>query len=227
MSQRLNRFELLVGKDKVSTLKNKVVLICGLGGVGGTCLESLARSGVGTFIIVDYDIVDVTNLNRLILFESADIGLLKVNSASEKLKRISQDITIYSYPRKVDVSLLSILDKHQIDFAIDAIDSPLAKEILIEYCLAHKIPFISSLGMANRLDPTAVRVGNLSDTKEDPLAKKMRLLLRRKLINLADIPVVYSFEKPLVSGPTLASVMNVPSAAGLALAYYCLENLLK
>lgn len=227
MNQRLNRFELLIGKDKVKSLQSKVVLICGLGGVGGTCLESLARSGVGTFIIVDYDVVDVTNLNRQVLFDSSDVGSRKVDSALKRLKRISTDIMVYPYANKVDTSFLSQLDKYDIDFVIDAIDSPKAKESLIQYCLANNIPFISSLGMANRLDPTAVRIGRLSETKTDPLAKKMRLLLRKKEISLIDIPVVYSLEKPLISGPTLASVMNVPSAAGLALSYYCLENLLK
>jgi tRNA A37 threonylcarbamoyladenosine dehydratase len=84
MNQRLNRFELLIGKDKVKSLQSKVVLICGLGGVGGTCLESLARSGVETFIIVDYDVVDVTNLNRQVLFDSSDVGSLKVDSALKR-----------------------------------------------------------------------------------------------------------------------------------------------
>ncbi len=227
MDKRLNRFSLMVGEEKVTSLKIKTVLICGLGGVGGTCLESLARSGVGSFIIVDFDRVDISNLNRQILFDNADVGEMKVIAAQARIKQINEDINVSIYSSRVDDLLLKDLGRYDIDFVIDAIDTPLAKQMLINYCFAQKIPFICSLGMANRLDPTAVRVGSLDETRLDPLAKKMRALLRKDKIDLSKVPVVYSLEKPISSGRTLGSVMNVPSAAGLALSYFCLEYLLK
>ncbi|MFA5421708.1 MAG: tRNA threonylcarbamoyladenosine dehydratase [Bacilli bacterium] len=227
MDKRLDRLASLIGADKVESLKNKTVLIAGLGGVGGTCLESLARSGIGSFLLVDFDRVDVTNLNRQILFVEQNIGQLKVEAAAKRLLSISKEIKVKIFASHVDEELLKNLDGEEIDFIIDAIDSPQAKEWLISYAFYREIAFISSLGMANRLDPTAVRLSTLDLTTGDPLAKKMRSLLRKRNIDLANVPVVCSLEKPVLDGPILASVMNVPSAAGLALAHYCLENLLK
>lgn len=227
MDKRLDRLALLLGDAKVASLKDKTVLVCGLGGVGGTALESLARSGIGSFLIVDFDYVEISNLNRQILFVESDIGKLKVSAALQRLQAISKDIHVETFPTHVDGSLFSQLKNTKIDFVIDAIDSPLAKQELIEFCLTNNIPFISSSGMANRLDPTALRLGNLEETAGDPLAKKMRMLFRKSGVELSKIPVVFSKEKPIASGPTSASIMNVPSAAGLAMSSYCLEILLK
>lgn len=227
MEKRLDRLALLVGESKALSLTKKTVLVCGLGGVGGTCLESLARSGVGSFIIVDFDIVDETNLNRQILFTSSDIGIKKTEAAIKRLHEISSAISIEAFTTKVDSVLLEKLSTRHIDFVIDAIDSPEAKANLIAFCLEHSLPFISSQGMANRMDPTLVRIANLDQTSGDPLAKKMRTMLKKMDINLMKVPVVYSLEKPLRDGVKLSSVMNVPSSAGLAMAYYCLETLLK
>jgi tRNA A37 threonylcarbamoyladenosine dehydratase len=227
MEKRLERIASLIGEDKVLSLKGKTILVCGLGGVGGTALESLARSGVGHFVIVDYDIVEPTNLNRQILYTYTDVGKLKIVAAESRIKSIDESIIIDSYARKVDHDFIAAIKSHKIDFVIDAIDSVEAKVQLITYCLANHVPFISSLGMANRLDPTAVRVTNLAATNIDPLAKKLRSLLRKEEIELSDIPVVFSVEKPRQGGVHLASVMNVPSAAGLAMAFYCLEKIQK
>ncbi|MFA5480763.1 MAG: ThiF family adenylyltransferase [Bacilli bacterium] len=227
MEKRLERLKSLLGEEKIMNLNAKTVLVCGLGGVGGTCLESLARSGIGHFLIVDYDRVEATNLNRQILFLEHDLGELKVEVARKRLLSISPSIKVMIYSQTVDEKLLDNLSKVDIDFVIDAIDSPLAKTNLIHFCIARKVPFISSLGMANRLNPSLVKISNLEATDTDPLAKKMRNLLRKKNIRLSDVPVVYSLEKPLIKGPRLASGMNVPSAAGLMMSYFCLESLLK
>lgn len=227
MEKRLDRLALLVGEAKAALLAKKTVLVCGLGGVGGTCLESLARSGVGSFIIVDFDIVDETNLNRQILFTSSDVGTKKTLAAVNRLHAISATILIETFATKVEPQLLDELSTRPIDFVIDAIDSPQAKSDLIVFCLKHSLPFISSQGMANRRDPTLVRIASLDATSGDPLAKRMRTLLKKGDIDLAKVPVVYSLEKPQPAGVKLASIMNVPSAAGLAMAYYCLETLLK
>jgi tRNA A37 threonylcarbamoyladenosine dehydratase len=227
MEKRLERFAALVGEDKVKALRDKNVLICGLGGVGGTALESLARSGIGHFTIVDYDVVEISNLNRQILFTNKDVGKPKVEAARERVQTIDESIIVTAFDCRVDDNFLTRISGRKFDFVIDAIDAPEAKVQLIKHCLANNLLFISSMGMANRLDPTAVRIANLAKTDTDPLAKKMRMLMRREQIDLADIPVVYSLEKPLRKGSLLASVMNVPSAAGLALSSYCLEKIQK
>ncbi|MDD3938537.1 MAG: ThiF family adenylyltransferase [Bacilli bacterium] len=227
MEKRLERIASLIGEDQVVSLKGKTVLVCGLGGVGGTALESLARSGIGHFVIVDFDIVEPTNLNRQILYTAIDVGELKIAAAESRIKSIDQSIIIDSYARKVDSDFIAAIKNQKIDFVIDAIDSIEAKAQLITYCLTYHVAFISSLGMANRLDPTAVRVTNLAATHTDPLAKKLRSLLHKEEIDLNYVPVVFSIEKPRQKGIHLASVMNVPSAAGLAMAFYCLENIQK
>ena len=227
MEKRLDRLALLVGESKAASLAKKTVLVCGLGGVGGTCLESLARSGVGSFIIVDFDIVDETNLNRQILFTSSDVGTKKTEAAIKRLHEISSSISIETFTAKVEPGLLEKLASRHIDFVVDAIDSPEAKVNLISFCFKHTLPFISSQGMANRMNPTLVRIASLNVTAGDPFAKKMRTLLKKNDVDLVKVPVVYSLEKPLREGVKLASVMNVPSAAGLAMAHYCLETLLK
>lgn len=227
MEKRLERIASLIGEEKVKSLKDKTILICGLGGVGGTALESLARSGVGHFIIIDFDIVETSNLNRQILYTASDVGRLKVEAAEARLKSIDLSICIDSFARKVDRELLAKLSERKIDFVIDAVDTLEAKVLIIKHCLNNQIAFMSSLGMANRLDPTAVCITNLANTDVDPLAKRLRALIRKEQINLADVPVVFSSEKPRIRGSKLASVMNVPSAAGLALAFYCLEKIQK
>ncbi|MDY0345027.1 MAG: ThiF family adenylyltransferase [Bacilli bacterium] len=225
MDKRLERTASLIGEENIKLFKDKTVLVCGLGGVGGTALESLARSGIGNFIIVDFDVVDITNLNRQILFVSSDIGMLKVEASKNRIQAIHKEIRVRIVASKVNRELLDMLSVANIDFIIDAIDSPKAKVELIKFALRQGIPFISSLGMANRLDPTAIRITDLEKTETDPLAKKMRTLMRKEKIELSRVPVVYSLEKPIIKGPVLASVMNVPSAAGLALAFYCLEKI--
>lgn len=226
MEKRLDRLALLLGENKAASLATKTVLVCGLGGVGGTCLESLARSGIGSFILVDFDVVDETNLNRQVLFTAKDIGERKTNAAVSRLAAISPTIKVKTFSTKVTIELLDVLSKHKIDFIIDAIDAPDAKKNLIHFCLQHSLPFISSQGMANRVNPTLVQITSLDKTSTDPLAKKMRIILKQDGIDLSRVPVVYSSEMPLRNGVKLASVMNVPSSAGLAMAYYCLETLL-
>jgi len=227
MERRLDRTAILLGEEKVNQLATKTVLVCGLGGVGGTCLESLARSGVGHFIIVDFDRVEESNLNRQLLFLRADVGEPKSEAASKRLHQISENIDVVSLAEAIDEAVLKRLESFKIDFVVDAIDSPRAKAALIEHCLSHEIPFISSLGMANRLDPSLIAITTLSETKGDPLASRMRSLLRKDGVDLNEVVVAYSRETPLFRGRKLSSVMNVPSSAGLDMSFYCLQNLLK
>lgn len=225
-NNRFNKTKLLIGEDKFALLNSKTILVCGLGGVGGTALESLARSGIMSFILVDIDVVEVSNLNRQILFNEEDLGYLKVDAAKKHLLKIDKDIQIKVFNHRVSLEFLKTLSCFEIDFVIDAIDQSNAKVAIIKFCQDNKIPFISSLGMANRLDPTKVKLGLLNEVSGDPLAKKLKQSLKKDNLIINNIPVVYSSELPLLKNNYLASMMNVPSSAGLALSAFCINYFL-
>lgn len=221
-----NRSALLIGEDKLEIFKSKTILICGLGGVGGTALESLVRSGFMNFIIVDKDEVDITNLNRQILYNEENIGLLKVKAAENHLKKINKELKVIALNQHVNEEFIERLSKYQIDFVIDAIDQSLAKFLLIRFCQKNQIPFVSSLGMANRLDPSQVKRGFLHEVQGDPLARKLKQYFKKESLSFTNIPVVYSIEKPIIKDRLLASMMNAPSSAGLVLSAICIESFL-
>lgn len=220
-----DRSKLLLGEEALASLKEKEVAVFGLGGVGGTCFEALVRTGFGKIHAVDRDVVDASNLNRQILYTESDIGAKKALVAFLRAKAIRGDIEILPECYSVSEMTLSSHDYSHCSLLIDAMDDIAAKIALIEYALAHKIPIVCSLGMGNRLDPSKVRECSLDKTSGDPLAKKLRSELRKKSIDLRGIDCVMSDELPLVRGKKPASMIMVPSAAGLLMASIALRLL--
>lgn len=222
MSDYLDKSKQLLGAEKIKALEDNVILVIGLGGVGGTALEALARSGFKKFILIDSDVVDVTNLNRQVLFTSEDIGKNKTDIAKQHLLRINNSLDIQIFNSKIGDIKLDELMLGKVDFIVDAIDSVDGKLHIYEYAQANHIPFISSLGMGNRVDPECVTITKLNKTENDPLAKKIRYLAKQKGLDLKEIPVIFSKEIPLIKSPKPASMMMVPSTAGLLIAKYVL-----
>ena len=227
MSDYLERSKQLLGEDKIESLKDKTILVIGIGGVGGTALEALARSGFKKFVLIDSDKVDVSNLNRQILFTNKDVGKSKVEAAKNHLLSVCDDLDIKTIEAKICKGSLDNLDIGKVDFIIDAIDFVEGKLHIYDYALRNKISFISSLGMGNRLDPEKVLVTKLIKTENDPLAKKIRYLAKQQGMDLKEIPVVFSKEIPLVKSPKPASMMMVPSTAGLIIAKYVLTTVIQ
>jgi tRNA A37 threonylcarbamoyladenosine dehydratase len=226
MSNIDDRSALLLGKDAVALLKTKKVAVFGLGGVGGTCFEALVRSGVGHLYAIDRDEVDESNLNRQILYVGSDVGKKKAGAAFLRAKSIRLDVEVLPECYSVSAETLKEHDYSSCDFLIDAMDDIPAKIALISYALAHDIPFLISLGMGNRLDPSQVTLCRLDQTEGDPLAKKLRNELRKQGVDLKKITGVLSKELPTVRLPKPASLMMVPSEAGLLLASSALKILL-
>ena len=224
MGNFLDRTIKVLGIDKVNSFNDKVILVAGIGGVGGTALEALARSGFSKFILIDFDRVDESNLNRQILFLRKDIDKEKVDVAKEKLLEINPDIEVKLIKEKIDTNSLKDLNE-KIDFVIDAIDYVPGKLELIQFALNKNIPFISSLGMGNRIDPTKVSICKLNQTEGDPLARKIRYECRLLGLELSKINVVFSKEVPLIKSKAPGSMMMAPSSAGLSIARYIIENL--
>lgn len=194
-----HRTALLIGRPASHILAASRIAIFGIGGVGSFAAESLARAGVGTLVLTDFDTVRPSNINRQIPATIQTIGMLKVEAMADRLKAINPDINILSRPVYFRQSEADNLLSSEFDFVVDAIDSLTAKVNLIHACAVQNIPIISSMGSASKLRSECVRVGDLSESRGCPLAKMVRKRLRRRGITTG-IPVVYSEELPVLAG---------------------------
>lgn len=210
----------------INQLKNKTVAIVGIGGVGGYVAESLARSGVGKLILVDYDVVDETNINRQIIALHSTIGKKKVSLMEERIHDICEDTQVVSYRIMYGEENRYDIFSEKIDFLVDACDIVRSKQILITECLNRGIPFISSMGTGNRLDPSKLTVTDLAKTEGDPLARIMRKWAKDREIR-TPIPVLYSSELPIKTGTRQpGSLIFVPASAGLLIGSYIVRYFL-
>ena len=171
------RERLLIGDD-INILKNKTILVLGLGGVGGYVTESLARVGIGHLIIVDYDIVDITNINRQIIALHSTIGKKKTNCFKERIKDINPLCIVDTIDSFYKEENKDSIFNQKIDYVIDCCDSLESKKILIMECFSRNIPIISSMGTGNKFHPELFKIDKLKNTAYDPLAKKLRYLLK-------------------------------------------------
>lgn len=193
MTDRLKRTRLLLGDEALERLKRARVMVVGCGAVGGMALEMLARSGVGTLIAVDFDVVSVSNINRQILALSSNVGNLKTKEAADRIRTISPDIRVERMDMLLNAETVDKIIAAHPDFVIDAIDSLNPKAILIETLMRHRIPFISSMGAALKTDLSKIMRASMNQTKECPLAFFLRKRLRRRGVPLT-FPVIFSQE---------------------------------
>ncbi len=216
------REELLIG-DKINLLKNKTVLVLGLGGVGGYVVEALARSGIGHLILVDFDKVDITNINRQIIALHSNIGKLKTECFKERINDINPLIEVKTLNIFYGLENKDLLFNDKLDYVIDCCDSLESKKILIEECHKRNIPLISSMGTGNKFHPEMFKIDTLKKTEYDPLAKKLRYLLKdqKELLNTM---VLYSTENPQPFKGKIGSISYVPSVAGLLIASFVINK---
>lgn len=219
----LSRLESLIGKDKLKLLKNKHILICGVGGVGSFVAEALARSGVGKITLVDFDKIDPSNLNRQLMTNKLNIGEIKVDELKNHLEDIS-DSKIYVKNVFIDENFK--LDK-KYDYVIDCIDSLNSKYYLVKMCHQKEIPILSSLGSAKRLKVENIKLTTLDKTRNDPLAKAFRSLVKKEKYK-HKIEVVYVDSPPIkTNDKTLGSSIFVVGSVGLYIASIVFDRLLK
>ena len=230
---QFSRTELLIGKDGVEKLANSKVAIFGIGGVGSFVVEALARAGIGNFVLVDNDEVDITNLNRQIIATHKTIGKPKVEIARERILDINPNANVEIYREFFMPESKGILD-NSIDYIVDAIDTVTAKIELAVRAEKMNIPIISSMGTGNKLDPTRFEVTDIYKTSVCPLAKVMRKELKQR--DIKKLKVVYSKEepiKPLNSNEITnkkqvpGSISFVPSVAGLIVAGEVIKDIIK
>ena len=225
MDKATDRLEILVGQAGVERLKKAKVTVVGLGGVGGQAAEAVVRSFVGRVVLIDGDRVAPSNLNRQILSTADAVGREKAEVAAARARAINPSAEVTALPLFVTAENLASLPIWDSDCVLDAIDDVDAKVALLAECVRRGVSVYSSMGAANRLDPTAFRVADIADAHTCPLAKKVRKLLAAQGITKG-VTVVFSVEKPLSFGGALGSNAFVPPTAGLTLASAAVRYLL-
>lgn len=224
MESRFGRTEQLLGSENMEKLAGARVAVFGVGGVGGYVVEALARCGIGTLDLIDNDIVALSNLNRQIIATVNTLGKAKVDAARDRVLEINPDCRVNIHKVFYLPETADGFDFREYDYVVDAIDTVTGKLMLAEQAGAAGTPLISSMGTGNKLDPTALKVADIYDTKVCPLAKVMRRELRKR--GIESLKVVYSEEEPLGRGRPPGSVSFVPSAAGLIIAGEVVRDLI-
>lgn len=225
MDRIYQRTELVIGKTNLEKLKSSKICICGVGGVGSYVLEALARIGVGSITIIDKDNVDMTNINRQLIATVDNVGNSKVEEAKKRINTINPTIQVTAIKDFIDSNNVEKYITLDYDYVVDAIDSVDSKIAIIKTCKKNNIKIISSMGMANRLDPLKIKVTDISKTEMCPLAKVVRKRLKEEEIQ--KVKVVFSTEiavKP--EGAQLGSVSFVPSTAGLVIASEVVKDII-
>lgn len=215
----------LIGMSNYDKLSSKTVAVIGLGGVGSSCTEALVRGGIGNVVIVDFDIIDISNLNRQILTTKENIGNKKTDEEEMRIKSISNcnvvKLNIFLDENNID-ELFSI----SFDYLIDACDSINTKKCIIRECLKRSIPFISCMGTGNKLDPLKFKICDIRDTSYDPIAKIIRKYVKDN--NIKEKVMVLCSDEPAkkVSG-NISSISYMPVVAGNICASYIIRKILE
>lgn len=220
------RTELLIGKENLEKIKNSKVAVIGLGGVGGYAVSSLIRSGIENIIIVDYDKIDITNLNRQLITTQKNIGNLKTEEMEKYILSINNKCNITKLNIKLDLSNIDILFGHKFDYLIDCCDTIIVKQELIKRCLNNNITIISSMGTGNKLNPQDLEIIDIRKTSYDPIAKRIRKYLRDNHIN-KKVMVVSSKEKRASFSGDIPSMTFVPATSGILCASYIIKEIIK
>lgn len=233
----LMRTALMIGEPGIKALKNSRVAVFGVGGVGSYAVEALARAGVGSLVLVDFDVVDVSNINRQLQALHSTVGRVKVDVMAERLKLINPAIDVtpiqHFYAPENGDEILNQLGS-PLDYVVDAIDTVTNKLDLIKRCVQGDIPLVASMGAGNKIDPTTFKVDDISKTSVCPLARVMRRELKKEGI-YKGVKVVYSTEPAIKPTTTLTSqyrkrisgtISFVPAAVGLIIASVVVQELL-
>lgn len=231
MNNQFSRTEFILGRPAMDKLSHSSVAIFGVGGVGSFAAEALVRSGLGKIILIDYDIIDISNLNRQVHASFKTIGKYKVDAMRDRLIDINPKLKIEVFKEKYNEQTRDLLIDDDYDYIIDAIDMISSKIDLIVTSGLKNIPIMSSMGAGNKLSPTMLQVGDIYETKICPLAKVMRKELRKrgieslKVVWSEEVPLKVNLESESVRKAVPGSVAFVPPVAGLIIASEVIKDL--
>lgn len=215
---------MLVGDDGLARMRNACVMVVGCGAVGSFAIEALTRAGIGHMVVMDFDTVAASNINRQLFALDSTIGRPKVDVARDRIFDINPRTCVTALNRRFDDNTnLDIAP----DYVIDAIDDATGKLALYRWCAARNIPLVSSMGAARKSDLTQIKIAPLSKTSVCPLAARMRRMVRGE--NLPDFPVVFSTETPsavVLPGRVFGSLVTVTGTFGLYLANYVINQII-
>lgn len=221
---QFERLELLI-QDKINDIYNKKVLVLGLGGVGSYAVEALVRSGISNLIIADNDTISLTNLNRQLMAYHTNIGNFKTDEIEKRILSINPNAKVTKITEFIDMNNINNLFNVHIDYVVDACDTLMVKLELIRICKKKNIKLISSMGTGNKMDPTRLKIMDIRKTSYDPLAKKIRKMVKDEKIN-GKVMVVCSDEEPKVKiDKEIPSNSFVPATAGLLCASYIINDI--
>ncbi|MEV3080681.1 tRNA threonylcarbamoyladenosine dehydratase [Paenibacillus larvae] len=196
MLHQFSRTELAIGPEGLEIMKNSTVAVLGIGGVGSIAAEALARTGIGRLILIDKDVVDITNVNRQIHALTTTVGQPKTELMKDRIKLINPECDVITLQMFYTEETYEKLFAYDLDYVLDASDTISYKIHLIKQCLARKIPVISCMGGANKMDPTKFQIADISKTAMDPIARVIRQKLRKEGIHKG-VKVVFSTEEPI------------------------------
>ena len=225
MADRFNRITALLGNDAMAKLQNATVMVVGCGAVGSFAIEAIARCGVGRIVLVDFDTVEESNINRQLFALESTVGMPKVDVAAARIHDINPDCDVVAiktfFDNKTEIDLKP-------DFVIDAIDTVDSKIALYKWCVAHDVPFAASMGAALKTDVAKIQVAKISKTSVCPLAARVRKLVRDE--KLPDFPVVFSTEpankSAATAGRVFGSIVTVTGSFGLRLADVAIRHII-
>ena len=203
MLNQYSRTQLIFGAEAMEKLRNSHVAVFGIGGVGGYTVEALARSGVGELDLIDDDKVCLTNIIRQIIASRKTVGQYKVDVAAERVHDIDPNIVVNTYKTFYTPETAEQFDFTKYDYVVDAIDTVTGKIALVMNAKKAKTPIICSMGAGNKVDPTAFEVTDIFKTSVDPLARVMRIELKKR--GIRKLKVVYSKEVPLTPVDDMAT----------------------
>lgn len=217
----------LIGEDKYLKLKNSNILVIGIGGVGGYASEVLVRSGIENITLVDYDNIDISNINRQIIALSNNIGKSKVEEFKKRILNINNNVKVKIIKEKIDENNIDLLFQDNYDFIIDACDTMIVKKLLIKICHKKNINLITVCDMGKKLDPSKIKICDIRNTSYDPLAKVLRKYVKDEHIN-DKVMCISSIEEPIkTNNNSISSMIMVPSTAGILASSYVINNIIK
>lgn len=216
----------LIGNTSYQKLQKSNILVLGIGGVGGYAIEALVRSGVENITIVDYDKIDVSNINRQLIANTNNIGNNKTAEWQKRILEINPNVKVNIINEKITSENINLLFQNSYDFIIDACDTVIVKKLLIKECHNRNINLITVCGMGKKLNPSLVKICDIRETSYDPLAKALRKYVKDENIK-GKVPCIFSEEKPITNdNNVVSSMIMVPSVAGIMSAYYCINKII-